>query len=71
MIGILLYVTTSRLYVMQPVGQVTKFQAASKETNFMAVKIIFRYLKETKYYGLWYPKGNNLYLVAYTNVDWA
>jgi hypothetical protein len=37
----------------------------------MAVKIIFRYLKETKYYGLWYPKGNNLYLVAYTNVDWA
>jgi hypothetical protein len=37
----------------------------------MAVKRIFRYLKGTKDYGLWYPKGNVLSLVAYTDVDWG
>jgi hypothetical protein len=36
----------------------------------MTVKRIFRYLKETGDYGLWYPKGNDLSLDAYTYVDW-
>jgi hypothetical protein len=37
----------------------------------MPVKRIFRYLKATQEYGLWYPKGNDLSLVAYTDADWA
>jgi hypothetical protein len=36
----------------------------------MEVKRIFIYLKETKDFGLWYPKGNDLSLVAYTDADW-
>ena len=56
-IGCLLYVTTSRLDVMQVVGQVERFQAAPKESHVLAVKRIFRYLKGTKEFGLWYPKG--------------
>jgi hypothetical protein len=71
MIGSLLYVTTSRPDVMQAVGQVERFQATPKETHVMEVKRIFRYLKGTKDYGLWYPKGNDLSLVAYTDADWA
>jgi hypothetical protein len=47
MTGILLYVTTSRLDVMQAVGQVAQFQARPKESHVLAVKIIFRYLKGT------------------------
>ena len=47
MIGSLLYVTTSRLDVMQAVGQVARFQAAPKETHIIAVKRIFRYIKGT------------------------
>jgi hypothetical protein len=47
MIGSLLYVTTSRLDVMQAVGQVAWFQAAPKESHVMEVKRIFRYLKGT------------------------
>jgi hypothetical protein len=70
MIGSLLYVTTSRPDVMQAVGQVVIFQATPKETHVMEVKRIFRYLKETKDFGLWYPKGNELSLVAYTDADW-
>jgi hypothetical protein len=60
----LLYVTTSRPDVTQAVGQLAIFQATSKETHAMEVKRIFRYLKGTKYYGLWYPKGNDLSLVS-------
>jgi hypothetical protein len=56
--------------VMQVVGQVVIFQATLKEAHVMAVKRIFRYLKETKEFGLWYPKGKDLSLVTYTDADW-
>jgi hypothetical protein len=45
MIGSLLYVTASRLAVMQAVGQVALFQATPKESHVLAVKRILRYLK--------------------------
>ena len=66
MIYRLLYVTTSRLDVMQVVGQVTRFQEATKETHVLVVKRIFKYLKGTTDFGLWYLKGNYLTLDAYT-----
>ena len=47
MIGILLYVTTTRPDVMHAVCQVTRFEAAPKETYLLSVKIIFKYLKGT------------------------
>ena len=71
MIGSLLYVTTSRPNVMQVVGQVAWFQEAPKELHVLAVNRIFRYLKGTKEFGLWYPKGKDISLIAYTNVDWV
>ena len=70
MIGSLLYVTTSRLDVMQEVGQVARFQATQKETHVLAVKSIFRYLKGSIDFGIWYPKENDLNMVAYTDVEW-
>jgi hypothetical protein len=45
MIYSLLYVTTSKLDVMQTVGQVPQFQATPKQSHVLAVKRIFRYLK--------------------------
>jgi hypothetical protein len=71
MIGSLLYVTTSRPDVMQAVGQVARFQEAPNESHVLAVKSIFRYLKGTKDFGLWYPKGKDLSLIAYTDEYWA
>jgi hypothetical protein len=70
MIGILLYVTASRPDVMPAVEQVAIFQAASKETHVIAVKRIFRYLKRTTKFGLCYPKGNEMNMVAYTDENW-
>jgi hypothetical protein len=47
-IGILLYVTTSRLDVMQVVGHIAIFQEAPKVTHVLVVKRIFKYLKVKK-----------------------
>ena len=69
MIGSLLYVTTSRPDVMQAVGLVARFQANPKEVHVLEIKRIFRYLKGTTEFGLWYPKGNELTLVAYIDAD--
>jgi len=71
MIGSLLYVTASRPDVMQAVGQVARFQAAPKESHIIVVKRILRYLQGTTKYGLWYPKGENIIIQAFTDADWA
>jgi hypothetical protein len=70
-IGSLLYVTTSRPDVMQAVGQVARFQEVPKESHVLAVKRIFRYLKGTKEFGLWYPKRKDLSLISYIDADWT
>ena len=69
MIGSMLYVIASRPDVMHAVGLVARFQANPKETHFLAIKRIFRYLNGTTKFGLWYPKGNELTMVAYTDAD--
>jgi hypothetical protein len=32
--------------------------------------MIFKYLKGTMNYGLWYPRNQNFQLTAYSDVDW-
>ena len=71
MIGSLLYETTTRPNIMQVVGLVARFQSAPKETHMKEVKRIFRYLKGTLDFGLWYPKEEDFTLTAYTDVDWV
>jgi len=70
MIENLLYVATSRPDVMQVVGQVARFQVAPKETHVPTIKMFFRYIKGTTEFGLWYPKGNEMTMVVYVDVDW-
>jgi hypothetical protein len=45
------------------------FQSAPRETHLKVVKRIFRYLKGTLEFGLWYPKEKYFTLNAYTNAD--
>jgi hypothetical protein len=71
MIGSVLYITTSRLDIIQAVGMVGRFQSAPKQSNLVAVKRIFKYLKGTMTYGLWYPRNQNFQLTAYSDADWA
>jgi hypothetical protein len=60
MIGSLLYITTSHPDIMHDVGMVGIYQAAPKQSHLQVVKRIFKYLKETMTYGLWYPRNQSL-----------
>jgi hypothetical protein len=70
MIGSLLYITTSHPDIMNAIGMVGRYQVAPKQIHLQAVKRIFRYLKETITYGLWYPRNQNLQLIAYSDANW-
>jgi hypothetical protein len=70
MIGSLLDITPSHQDIMHVVGTVGRYQAAPKQSHLQDVKRIFRYLKETMTYGMWYPINQNLQLTAYPDVDW-
>ena len=71
MIGNLLYITTSCPNIMHDVGMVGRYQVAPKQSHLLHVKRIFRYLKGTMDYGLWYPMNQNFQLSVYSDVDWA
>jgi hypothetical protein len=70
MIVSLLYATTTRPDIMQVVGLVARFQSAPKETHMKEVKRIFKYLKGTLDFGLWYPREEEFTLTTYINTDW-
>jgi hypothetical protein len=69
MIENLLYMTTLRPYIMQAVGLVERFHSAPKETHVEAVKILFKYLKGTLEFVLWYS-SKDFTLTTYTNANW-
>ncbi|CAM8988876.1 unnamed protein product [Rhodiola kirilowii] len=69
MIGLLL--TASRPDILFSVCLCAKFQADPRETHVKAVKRILRYLKGTDDLCLFYPKGGDLRLTAYTDADYA
>ena len=71
MIGSLLYLTASRLDIQFSVCLCAHFQANPKESHLIAVKRIFRYLAETTYVGLWYPRGCHFDLYAYSDADYV
>ena len=71
MIGSLLYITTSRADIMKVVGMVGRYQYSPKQSHLVAIKRIFKYLKGTMTYDLWYPRNHNFQLTTYSDVDWA
>ncbi|KAJ9544684.1 hypothetical protein OSB04_024391 [Centaurea solstitialis] len=71
MVGSLMYLTASRPDIMFATCVCARYQAKPKESHLAAVKRIFRYLKGTPYYGIWYPKGLGIELQAYTDADYG
>ena len=71
MIGKLQYVVHTRPDIALAIGMVAIFSTNLKENHMMVIKIIMSYLKGTKDNGLWYNKGDNFELKAFTNVDWV
>nr|GFA25532.1 hypothetical protein [Tanacetum cinerariifolium] len=71
MIGLLMYVTSSRPDIMFATCMCARYQANPNEHHVSAVKRIFRYLKWTINLGLWYPKDSGFDLTAYSDANHA
>ncbi|XP_063942369.1 uncharacterized mitochondrial protein AtMg00810-like [Daucus carota subsp. sativus] len=71
MIGSLLYLTASRPNIMFATYLCERFQNDPKESHLIAVERIFRYLKGTPIFGIWYPKNTGFDLTGYTDSDYA
>ncbi|XP_020263787.1 uncharacterized protein LOC109839682, partial [Asparagus officinalis] len=71
MIGSLLYITASRPDIMFSVCLCARFQSNPKDSHLKAVKRIFRYIKDTTNYGLFYPKHSSFDLISYSDADFA
>ena len=64
MIGGLQYLTRIRPDIANAVGIVARFQADPREAHYAVVKRIFRYLKGTSEFGLWYDRSNDFTISA-------
>nr|GEU87261.1 copia protein [Tanacetum cinerariifolium] len=70
-IQLLMYLTSSRLDIVQAVCFYARYQSRPTKKHLKEVKQIFRYLRGTINMGLWYPKGSSFGLTAFSNVDHA
>ncbi|GKB07170.1 hypothetical protein Tco_0835403 [Tanacetum coccineum] len=69
MIGSLMYLTSTRLYLVFAVCMCARYQAKPTEKHLHAVKRILQYLKGTINMGLWYLKDSCITLTAYVDAD--
>ncbi|GJS67350.1 retrovirus-related pol polyprotein from transposon TNT 1-94 [Tanacetum coccineum] len=68
-IGSLMYLTSSRLDIVQAVCYCARYQARPTQKHLKEVKRIFKYLKGTINVGLWYPKDSGFELTAFLDAD--
>nr|GFA43150.1 uncharacterized mitochondrial protein AtMg00810-like [Tanacetum cinerariifolium] len=69
MVGSLMYLTASRPDVVFDVCMCARYQAKPTKKHLEALKRVFRYLKGTINWGLWYSKNTAMALTAYVDVD--
>jgi hypothetical protein len=71
MIGSLLYLMATRPDIQFSVCLCARFQASPRTSHRQAVKRIFRYLRHTLDFGLWYSTSSSLLLHGFSDVDFA
>ncbi|GJV89715.1 retrovirus-related pol polyprotein from transposon TNT 1-94 [Tanacetum coccineum] len=69
MVGNLMYLTTSRPDLVFAVCMCARYQASPTKKHLEALKRVFRYLRGTVNWGLWYPKDTAMALTAYADAD--
>nr|GEX05215.1 hypothetical protein [Tanacetum cinerariifolium] len=67
----LMYLTAGRPDIMHATCYCARYQVQPTEKHLTVVKQIFRYLKDTIYMGLWYPKDTGFELTAFSDSDHA
>ncbi|GJS92351.1 retrovirus-related pol polyprotein from transposon TNT 1-94 [Tanacetum coccineum] len=71
MVGSLMYLTASRPGLVFTVCMCTRYQASPSKKHLKALKQVFRYLRGTINWGLWYSKDTAIALTAYADADHA
>jgi hypothetical protein len=71
MIGSLIYLTATRPDIQFSVCLCARFQASPRTSHWQAVKRIFRYLRHTPDFGLWYSASSSLALHGFFDADFA
>jgi hypothetical protein len=71
MIRSLLYLTAMRPNIQFSVCLCARFQASPRTSHRQAVKRIFRYLRHTPDFGLWYSASPSLALHGFSDADFA
>ncbi|GJW01440.1 retrovirus-related pol polyprotein from transposon TNT 1-94 [Tanacetum coccineum] len=71
MVGSLMYLTASRPDLVFAVCMCARYQASPTKKHLEALKWVFRYLRGTINWGLWYPKDTAMALTAYADADHA
>jgi hypothetical protein len=71
MIGSLLYLTATRPDIQFSVCLCARFQASPRTLRRQVVKRIFRYLRHTPDFGLWYSASSSFALHGFSDADFA
>ncbi|GJS32716.1 retrovirus-related pol polyprotein from transposon TNT 1-94 [Tanacetum coccineum] len=71
MVGSLMYLTASRPDLVFAVCMCARYQASPTKNHLESLKRVFRYVRGTINWGLWYPKDTAIALTAYADADHA
>jgi hypothetical protein len=71
MIGSLMYLTATRSDIQFVVGLCVRFQASPRSSHRTVVQQIFRYLKHTPEFRIWYSTSSSLDLVGFSDADFV
>jgi hypothetical protein len=71
MICSLLYLTATRSDIQFAVGLCARFQAFQCSSHWTTVQRVFRYLKHTPEFGIWYSASSSLDLVCFSDADFV
>jgi hypothetical protein len=71
LIGSLLYLTATRSDIQFIVGLCARFQTSPRSSHRTVVQRIFRYLKHTPEFGIWYSASSSLDLIGFSDADFT
>ncbi|WRX29551.1 Integrase [Theobroma cacao] len=71
LVGCILYLTTTRPYIMYAASVLSRFMQNPSELHLIAAKCVLRYIKGTYDYGLKYFKKESKELLGFCDSDWA
>jgi hypothetical protein len=70
-ISSLLYLTVTQPDIQFVMGLCARFQASPRSSHWTTLQRIFRYLKHTPEFGIWYSASSSLDLVGFSDADFV